>query len=97
MNISKLCEEGANVYVTISATDLKEFFIEMAMQAQAEREQREEENPTIIDRDEAVKYLGVSYTTLWRWDKENYLKPIRKGKQVLYNMSDLKAIREGAR
>lgn len=42
---------------------------------------------------QAAKYLGVSVATLWRWDKEGYLKSRSNGGRRYYNFADLDAIK----
>ena len=45
--------------------------------------------------DEAASRLGVSRSTLWRWDKDGYLKKIKKGKKITYRLSDVERIING--
>ena len=45
--------------------------------------------------DEAASRLGVSRSTLWRWDKEGYLKKIKRGKKITYRFSDVERIING--
>jgi predicted site-specific integrase-resolvase len=39
--------------------------------------------------------LGISETTLWRWNKIGYLVPINIGGKRRYKMSDVRRILEG--
>lgn len=39
--------------------------------------------------------LHVDPSTLWRWEREGYLKPCRIGRKVYYRESDIAAIEEG--
>lgn len=41
---------------------------------------------------EVVSNLGVSRTTLWRWEKYNYLTPIRVGTKVLYKEAEIRKL-----
>ena len=50
---------------------------------------------TFLTVDEAASRLGVSRTTLWRWDKEGYLKKIKRGKKITYRLSDVERIING--
>ena len=44
---------------------------------------------------QAAKFLGVSVATLWRWDKDGYLKSRRTdGGKKYYLQADLNAIKE---
>ena len=38
--------------------------------------------------------LNVDPSTLWRWERDGYLIPTRLGRKVLYNESDIIAIRK---
>ncbi len=44
---------------------------------------------------QVAKRLGVDPSTLWRWERDGYLVPIRLGRKVLYNESDIATIEEG--
>ena len=50
---------------------------------------------TYLTVDEAALRLGVSRSTLWRWDKEGYLKKIKRGKKITYRQSDIERIING--
>lgn len=39
--------------------------------------------------------LHVDPSTLWRWERDGYLKPIRIGRKVLYRESEVAVIEEG--
>lgn len=45
--------------------------------------------------EEAAHRLGVSRSTLWRWDKEGYLPKIKRGKKITYRLSDVERIING--
>ena len=44
---------------------------------------------TLLTKKEVMELLGVCDTTLWLWSKNNYLKPVKAGRKVLYRESDL--------
>ena len=50
---------------------------------------------TFLSIDEAASRLGVSPSTLWRWDQEGYLKKIKRGKKITYRLSDVERIING--
>ena len=50
---------------------------------------------TYLTVDEAALRLGVSRSTLWRWDKEGYLTKIKRGKKNTYRLSDVERIING--
>lgn len=41
---------------------------------------------------EASKLLKVSLTTLWHWNKRNYLSPVEVGGKRVYLQSEIKAL-----
>lgn len=43
----------------------------------------------------ARRILGVTRTTLFRWEKSGYLVPVRIGSKRMYKISDLEAILKG--
>lgn len=88
MNIAEIMSSGANVQIVISALDLKEAFLdwseEIRMQLKAEKEEEK-----FLSAKEAALKMGVSLSTLWRWDKEGYLKKIKIGDKIRYRESDV--------
>ena len=51
----------------------------------------------LLSKKQVAERIGVDRSTLWRWEKENYLVPIRFGKKVRYKESDIIEIEEGRR
>lgn len=46
----------------------------------------------LIPRLRAMKLLNKSSSTLWRWEKNSYLLPIRQGSSVMYHSVDLERL-----
>ncbi|MEG1592699.1 MAG: helix-turn-helix domain-containing protein [Chryseobacterium sp.] len=44
---------------------------------------------TFLTPDETCEMLKVDRSTLWRWNKQNYLKGIRIGGKVRYRKSEI--------
>lgn len=42
--------------------------------------------------DQVAKILNVDKSTLWRWNKQGYLKPIEVGGKRRYRMSEINRI-----
>lgn len=83
--------EGANFIIQVSASDLKEVIKNLyAEEAQRTREALEanREKPTLT-RKQTAKQLGVTLSTLWRWEKSGYLKPVKIGSKVMYRPTDV--------
>lgn len=99
MNIIDLLKNGANVNLTISAADLREFFEEVAKDtAEKERAAEAERNADgVMSQTDVCKFLGVSKSTLWRWEKYGYLSPSgRMGRTPQYLKIDVERIKKGA-
>ena len=68
MEIKDLLTSGANVNVTISANDLREFLTEISKQV-AEKEKAAEvarNDVEMLNQAQVCSYLGVSKATVWR-------------------------------
>lgn len=94
MNIQALLESGANVAVTVTPLDLKEFALFLIGQAQAignENSQTEK----FLTPDDVSDLLGVSKNTLWRWEKDHYLTPVKIGRKSRYKQSDVFTLMNG--
>lgn len=59
---------------------------------QEELNKRTKKQEVYLSRTKTALMLGVTLSTLWRWDKENYLKPVRVGSKVLYRESDIQKV-----
>ena len=98
MEIQDLLNNGANVSITISADDLRTFFAEVAQEvmnkekaAQAARNADE-----TMTQKEVCKFLNISKSTLWRWERDNYLRPsTRMGARPMYLKSEVERIKKG--
>ena len=96
MNIKELLalSEGANISITVTPTDLKEFALLLIDETLAARNQ-ETDPETYLTPDDVAIELRVSKNTLWRWDKMGYLSPVKVGRKSLYRKSDIDALRSG--
>ena len=77
----------------ISAADLERILRNLVNDLISEREEVKKE--TYISANQVSNLLGVSKSTLWRWEKENYLVPVRVGNKLRYKESEVKQLREG--
>ena len=99
MAISEILSSGANVSITISADDFRTFFAEVAQEVMnkekaAEAARNADETMT---QKEVCKFLNVSKSTLWRWERDKYLLPTgRMGRSPQYLKSDVQRIKKGA-
>ena len=77
----------------ISAADLEHILRNLINDLISEREEVKKE--TYISANQVSNLLGVSKSTLWRWEKENYLVPVRVGNKLRYKESEVKQLMEG--
>ena len=94
MNIKELINTDANISVVVSIADLKEFALNVVAEAMAAKEAEKKEE-RYLTPDVVADMAGVSKNTLWRWEKEKYLIPIKVGRKARDKLSDVKSILEG--
>lgn len=92
MSAENLLKSSSNVQVVLSLDDLRTLFVEWRTELDScKATEKKEEFLTV---DEAAKMLMIDRSTLWRWDKDNYLKKVRVGGKVRYKLSDIQKIME---
>ena len=94
MNLYDLLQENSALNVTINAGQLCEaidYSIARTKEAFETKQQPEE----YITRKQTAQKLDVNPSSLWRWERENYLVPIRVGGKVRYKLSDVERIMKG--
>ena len=89
MTITNLISDGSdNISITVGINDLKEFGLSLIEEGRAMgRAERGQE--TYLTPDEVAKMLGVSKSTLWRWNKSGYLCHTKCGRKPFYKKSDI--------
>ena len=99
MGMKDILSSGANVSITVSANDLREFLTEISKQV-AEKEKAAEvarNDVEMLNQAQVCSYLGVSKATGWRWEKIGYLRPsTRRGSRPMDNKTDVERIKKGA-
>lgn len=91
MNIDNLIQSGASVQVQVSAADLKDFAIDLL--DQFAKRQAKPQDEILLTTAQASRFLNVDKSTLWRWNRENYLKPVMIGNRNRYRQSDLESLK----
>lgn len=84
----------ANVRLEITGEDLHNFSNELITRAVSEvaAALKGAEDDRLLTRDEVKDMCGVCDTTLWLWNKRNYLKAVKVGSKVRYRFSDVRRI-----
>lgn len=94
MDINSIFEAGANVTLSVTPADLREFALAIAQEIRDNTPvvKEEPQQEAYLSNDEVAAKLGVSLNTLWRWGRDGYLKPFKVGKRVFYRSSDVEAL-----
>lgn len=99
--IESLVEQGANVKLEVTSTDLKMFaesIVQRTIIAQQE-EQRvamlREAEETYLNTKQVRELLNVCEGTLNLWAKRGYLVPIKVGNKNMYAKSDIRRVQTG--
>ena len=93
MSLYDILNDTPSLNVTISGGQLLEAIEEAIRKAKKEfTPEKSEEYLTISD---TCRKLDVDRSTLWRWAKSGYLKPIEIGGKRKYRASDIEKILRG--
>jgi hypothetical protein len=99
MDLMELARDYPEMTVSIRLCDLLEANEALVRKVRAEEEKETARQmvvykDTLIAKEEArVRLLGgVDPSTLWRWEKRGYLRPVRIGVKVFYRRSDIDTI-----
>ena len=79
----------SQVSVMVNLDDLQKWGEELVDSALRKYVKKEE---SYLTPTEAQKLLKVARSTLYRWDKEGYLKAVRIGRKPRYKMSDVERL-----
>ena len=103
ITIENLVEQGANIKLEVTPTDLKMFaesIVQRTIMAQQEEQkaamQRDAEE-TWLNTKQVRELLNVCDTTLNLWAKRGYLVPVKFGNKNMYTKTDIDRIRTGSR
>lgn len=94
INLLEIAKDCPNVTISISIGDLMEANAKLVEDVRSSIEQkiRDEHEEKYLSPDDVCEMLDVSKPTLWRWEKMEYLIPVRIGGKVRYKLSDIKNI-----
>ena len=97
MTLQEILKSGTNITVSVGINDLRNWHSEVISSTKRELEEIvvNDKAETYLTPKQVSEMLNVDTTTLWRWNKKNYLKPIEFGGGRRYKMSDIKAIMNG--
>ena len=96
IDIVTLAKEAPGTIIAVQAGDLMEATNRLIDQVRADLEKELTARATakMLTKDTVMELLGVSSTTLWRWEKLGYLVPVMVGGQRRYKSWDIEQIME---
>lgn len=94
MKLNNIIEQYPDLSITMKVRELKEWaeYIVRLTRQELEEQVTNVKNETYLSRDEVAEMLRVDKSTLWRWNRDNYLVHIEVGGKRVYRMSDVKLI-----
>ena len=103
ITIESLIEQGANVKLEVTPTDLKMFaesIIQRTIVAPQEERQaamQRETQETYLNTRQVRELLNVCEGTLNLWAKRGYLVPVKVGNKNMYAKSDIRRVQAGGK
>lgn len=96
-SLIELAQQCPGLQVSMTLGDLVEANRLLIAETRCELEQEiaDQRAETYISRNKAMEVLGISSSTLWRWEQLNYLVPFCVGGKKRYRMSDIRRLVEG--
>lgn len=97
--IKDLLSSGSNVTIAVSVQDLEEWTKHLISEAKREltQEAKANDSKSYLTAKEVCEKLSIDPSTLWRWDKKDYLKPIIVGGHRRYDKADVTEILKAKR
>lgn len=94
LNLAELIDCGANIALTVSANDLREFARSIVEQTKDDIEASIAENRSEVyyTPEQVMSLVNVCRRTLFRWQKGGYLTPVKVGGLTRYRKSDIDKI-----
>lgn len=90
----ELASSCPGLMVTVKCSDLIEAFRLVVEETKLQREQvnSDQATETYLTEEEVKQMLGTSHSTLWRWQKQEYLSPVKIGRKNRYRKSEIEAL-----
>lgn len=96
-NVIELAKQYPDLTINVKAGELIECIDYCVDKTRKDLEQiiTDSNTETYPSVDQVAKMFNVNKSTLWRWNKQGYLRHIEVGGKRRYRMSDVKKILEG--
>lgn len=87
-------KEQTTTLLMVSKEDLREILLDIIVECFSQPTEETAKEDSLLPAKEVEKLLGVAHSTLWRWEKNNYLNPVRVGTKLFYKKSDVEQIKQ---
>ena len=94
-NILSIIDSGnGNIRLEVTGKDLLHFSNQLIRKTKEEMATvaKNSRTETYLTKKEVKQLCRVCDTTLWRWNKRDYLKPVKIGSKLRYRLSDIKKL-----
>jgi len=90
----ELASSCPGLMVTVKCSDLIEAFrlVVEETKLQMELTNSDETTEGLLTEEEVIQMLGVSHSTLCRWQKQEYLSPVKIGRKNRYKKSEIETL-----
>lgn len=95
MEIKNFLDSGQNVLMVVSSLDLQEYSLHLIEKTREMLETTQNNSEKYLTASEAAAALKCDRTTLWRWEKSQYLVPVKIGSRLFYRRSDIDNLKGG--
>ena len=90
MSLQDLIKEQ-NITISVTGEQLTEFAYQILNGARGIYEKKDEPEQ-YLTRKQTAEMLDIDLSSLWRWNRENYLCPVSVGGRRRYKLSDINRI-----
>lgn len=97
--VTQILRGQKRIYLTLSESCLITFAREIGRCIQEQNStfwpkgfEPNNSNDIVVNRQEAMKIFGICSTTLWLWQKNGNLKPIKIGRRVFFRLRDIQKL-----
>ena len=96
--VSSIARGEKHISLTLTGKSVLAFARELSQCILAENAttaSKEKDDDALLTKKEVMERLGVSSTTLWNWENDRYLLPVKVGRKVFYRLSDINQLLGG--
>ena len=96
--VSSIARGEKHISLTLTGKSVLAFARELSqciLAGNATMASKEKDDDALLTKKEVMERLGVSSTTLWNWENDRYLLPVKVGRKVFYRISDINQLLGG--